>query len=141
MPGNRKVRTAIVIFGVVAIAFAIGQIDIAVRSIRMELGWIGRSIYEARARNGAWPERIADLEGTEYLKLPERRTLLEQGLFVIVWPGNLDPKAEANRERILAYDAKSMLSRFGRVWVCRGDLSVEWMRSADVHGRLNGPAR
>jgi hypothetical protein len=116
----------------VTIAFVYAQVEIATRSIQFDLRKIGESVYEARSKSGKWPEQIADLSGTQYLKMPHRKTLLEEGQFVVVWEQDLDLKPEANRNRILAYDNGSLLSRFGRVWVCRGDLRVDRLRPGEV---------
>ena len=42
-----------------------------------------------------------------------------------------------NRHRVLAYDNSSLLSRFGRVWVCRGDLRVEYIETEELQRLLN----
>jgi hypothetical protein len=116
---------------VAGILFAYSQMDVAVSSIQFDLKKIGESIYEAHSRSGMWPAQIADLEGTEYLRMPYRRAILEQGHFVIVWQQDLDPNPGANRERILAYDNGSLFSRFGRVWACRGDLRIELLNAEE----------
>jgi hypothetical protein len=98
------------------VAFLCGQIVVATRSIEFDLRKIGESVYEARSKTGKWPAKIADLEGTAYLSMPDRKALLENGLFVVVWQQDLDPNPEANRNRVLAYDNGSLLSRFGSVF-------------------------
>jgi hypothetical protein len=108
-----------------AMAFVYAQVEIATTSIQFDLRKIGESVYEARAKSGKWPAQIEDLAGTEYLQMPHRRALLEEGHFVVVWHQDLDPNPSANRNRVLAYDNGSLLSRLGRVWACRGDLRVE----------------
>jgi len=100
-------------------------VAIAAKSIRFELRKIGESIYEVRSKSGQWPAQIADLTASEYLTMPYRRTMLEEGVFVVVWQQDLNLNPEANPNRILAYDNRSLLSRFGTVWVCRGDLRIE----------------
>jgi hypothetical protein len=120
-----KVVSAVLVLAAAAIAFIYAQVEIATKSIQFDLRKIGESVYEARSKNGHWPAQIEDLDGTEYLKMPHRRTMLEQGLFVVVWQQNLEVNPEANRNRVLAYDNNSLLSRFGKVWVCRGDLRIE----------------
>jgi len=120
-----KPLSAALVLGAVAAAFVLAQVDIATKSIQFDLRKIGESVYQARSNSGKWPVQIADLEGTEYLRMPHRRTMLEDGVFVLVWQQNLDPNPEANRNRVLAYDDGSMLSRLGMVWICRGDLWIE----------------
>ena len=106
--------------------------DIATKSIRFELRKIGECVYEAHSKSGKWPAQIADLEGSEYLTMPHRRTMLEEGAFVVVWQQDLDPNPAANPNRVLAYDNRSLLSRFGKVWVCRGDLRIERMSEKEM---------
>lgn len=122
------------VFGIaaVALAFFYAQVEIATRSIQFDLRKIGESVYEARSRSGQWPAQIADLAETEYLKMPHRRAMLEEGLFVVVWQQDLDPNHGANKNRVLAYDNGSLLARLGRVWACRGDLRVERLRPEEL---------
>jgi hypothetical protein len=127
----------VLVLVVVGLAFLYGQLDVASKSIQFDLKLIGRSVYEARTKNGTWPARIEDLAGTEYLKLPHRRTMLEEGRFVVVWRQDLNPNPEDNRDRVLAYDNSSLLSRFGNVWVCRGDLRVVYMDADELHAVLH----
>jgi hypothetical protein len=115
-----------------AIAFFYAQVEIATQSIQFDLRKIGESVYEAHSRSGRWPARIADLAETSYLKMPHRRTVLEDGLFVVVWQQDLDPNPAANRNQVLAYDNGSLLARLGMVWACRGDLRVERLRPEEV---------
>lgn len=117
---------------IIAAAFAYGQIEVATSSIQFDLRSIGNSIYEARARSGKWPMQTADLEDTEYLRMPYRKTVLAERVYVIVWQDDLDPRPEANADRILAYDNRSLLTRFGIVWACRGDLRIERLSSHDI---------
>jgi hypothetical protein len=129
---HKKKLWFIAIIPGVAIAFLYAQTRIATRSIQFDLRKIGESIYEARTRSGKWPMQIADLTGTEYLNMPYRRALLEDGHYIIVWQQDLDLNPNANRDRILAYDDRSLLSRFGKVWVCRGDLRIERVDAGQV---------
>ena len=102
------------------------------RSVEFDLSAIGRSVYEARERSGKWPRRLADLDGTEYLSMPHRRGMLVDARYIIVQHNDLVPRPEANGDKILAYDNSTFLSRFGRVWVCRGDLRIERVARAEV---------
>jgi hypothetical protein len=121
---NRKILSAVLAIVVAVIAFIYGTVDVANKSLQFDLKKIGESIYEAHAKSGKWPMQIADLEGTEYLNMPYRRGILENGSFVIVWQQDLDPNPDANSRRILAYANSGLLSRLGRVWACRGDLRI-----------------
>ncbi len=130
---SRRGKLSIVlVIAAAAVAFVYAQVEIATTSIQFDLRKIGESMYEARSKSGKWPAQIADLAGTEYLEMPHRRAMLEEGLFVVVWHQDLDPNPSANRNRVLAYDNGSLLSRLGRVWACRGDLRVERLRPEEV---------
>jgi hypothetical protein len=134
--GRRRILLAVVVVIGSAVAFTWGQVDVATRSIQFDLRKIGESVYEAHSMRGRWPRQIADLEGTEYLKMPYRRRMLEEGAFVVVWQEDLDPDPARNRDRVLAYDNGSLLSRLGRVWACRGDLRVEVLDGLPRHQAL-----
>lgn len=128
---GKLLSAALVVVGVAA-AFVFGQVDVATRSIHFDLTKIGQSIYEARSRSGRWPAQIEDLEDTEYLRMPYRRAMLENGVFVVVWQQDLELDPPANRHRVLAYDNGSLFSRLGWIWVCRGDLRIERMSAEQV---------
>jgi len=129
---KRKILSVLIVFAIVSLAFIYGQVDVAKSSIQFDLRKIGESIYEARVKTGKWPVQIADLEGTEYLKMYYRREALEKGLFVIVWQQDLDANPQANKNRVLAYDNGSLFARLGWVWACRGDLSIERLSTDDL---------
>jgi hypothetical protein len=133
---GKKFLAWLLVVVVVAAAWLYSALDMARQSIQLDLHFIGRSIYEAHQKNGWWPARIADLEGTEYFNMPYRKELLEEGNFVVVWQQDLDPRPAANRDRVLAYDDRSLLSRFGNAWVVRGDLRVEYMDRAALNELL-----
>lgn len=137
MSAKRILLALAVLIGIAA-AFAYGQIEVATQSIRFDLRSIGKSIYQARARSGKWPMQIADLEGTEYLGMPRRRTVLDERVYIIVWQEDLDARPEANAGRILAYDNRSLLTRFGIVWACRGDLRIEKLRADEIAALKSG---
>jgi hypothetical protein len=127
-----KILSLMALIVAFAAAFVYAQVDIATKSIQFDLRKIGQSVYEAHSKTGKWPAQIADLEGAEYLKMPHRRTMLQEGAFVVVWQQDLDLNPEANANRVLAYDNSSLLSRFGRVWVCLGDLRIERMGAKEM---------
>lgn len=131
MTGQRWLRIGLLAL-VVVTAFALGQLRTVRASVEFDLRTIGESVYEARAKIGRVPRQLADLEGTEYLNLPYRKTMLEEQRYVIVRHDRLDARPEANRHLILAYDNTTILSRFGRVWVCRGDLRIETAHRAEL---------
>jgi len=132
MAKRRKILSVLVVLALGSIAFTVGTTDVARKSIQFDLRKIGESIYQARSRTGKWPEHIADLEGTEYLSMPYRKNMLEKGSFVILWQQDLNTDPSQNRNRILAYDNGSLFSRLGWIWACRGDLSIERIRSEDL---------
>lgn len=136
MSRKRKILVGALVLAAAGLAFAYAQLDVASQSIQFDLKMIGQSVYEARIRNGAWPARIEDLDGTQYLNLPHRRALLEQGVYSLVWHQDLNSNRESNGEKVLAYDNSSLLSRFGRVWVCRGNLRVEYMKAGELQALL-----
>ena len=132
MSGRGKLWWAVLVVVGVAAAFVFGQVDVATKSIHFDLTKIGQSIYEARSRSGRWPTQIEDLEDTEYLRMPSRKAMLEDEVFVVVWQQDLDPNPLANRHRVLAYDNGSLFSRLGWIWVCRGDLRIERMSARQI---------
>jgi hypothetical protein len=130
--GKGKLLSAALVVVGVAAAFVFGQVDVATKSIHFDLAKIGQSIYEARSRSGRWPAQIEDLEDTEYLRMPYRKAMLEDGVFVVVWQQDLDLNPLANRHRVLAYDNGSLFARLGWIWVCRGDLRIERMSARQI---------
>src|SRR5262245_47043073 len=140
MSRTRKILSILIVVTVGAIAFLYGQSDVAISSIKFDLRKIGESVYEAHFKTGKWPAKIEDLEGTEYLRMPYRRSMLEKGAFIVVWQQDLNADPSANKDRILAYDNASLFSRLGWVWACRGDLSIERIDAETVR-RLNSPGR
>jgi hypothetical protein len=132
---RRSIVTTVVVCLVIVIGFIYAQLNIVNKSVHFALSKIGESIYQAHARTGKWPTQVSDLDGTEYLSLPYRRDILEHELYVIVWHKDLDPNPAANRDRILAYENGTILSRLGWIWVCRGDLTIERMNSAEVRAQ------
>jgi hypothetical protein len=137
MSGKRNLRTGIFTVLILVIAVLGSHVSIAIQSIRFDLRMIGEGYYEARMQSGKWPTCVADLEGTAYLNLPQRKSILEDGHFVVVWQGGLDADPNENAERVLAYDNGSLLCRFGWVWVCRGDLRTEYVRESELRRLLS----
>lgn len=83
---------------------------------------LGRQMADAGLRSGRH-------------RIPEdavSQGILERSHYVIVWQQDLDVRPEANRDRILAYDNGTLLSRLGMIWACRGDLRVERINAAQV---------
>ena len=107
---KRKILVGLVVFSAVVITFAYAQVDLAMQTIQFELSRIGKSVLEARNKDGKWPANIEDLEGTEYFKMPYRKEMLEKGLFVVVTQRD-DLNPEGDRSRVLAYDNGSLLCR------------------------------
>lgn len=137
--GKRRLIVGAAALLLVGGAFLYAQAEIAGRSVRFDLHLIGASIYEAQSRHGAWPAGLEDLDGTEYLRMPYRKAMLEERRFVVVWHHDLSPEPAENANRVLAYDNHSLMSRFGWVLVCRGDLRVEYMGIEDLQDHLAGP--
>jgi hypothetical protein len=129
--------TGSIFFLVVAIAFVLVQVDIAAKAIQCHLRMIGESVYQSRSEHGKWPTRIEDLEGTELARqIPRWRTFLQGEHYIVVWQQDLDPNPVENAQRILVYDNGSLLSQFGKVWVCRGDLRIEYLDADTLQGLL-----
>lgn len=120
----------------IVFAMGFGQLETVRDFLRFDLRVIGESIYQARSQTGSWPDKIEDLEQTEYLKLPYRPAMLQKGQFIIVWHKDLDMDPAKNRNKILAYDNSTILARFGRIWVCRGDLRTESISSRELQKLL-----
>jgi hypothetical protein len=132
-----KILSGLLGVAFVVLAFAYGQMSVAVDSIRFDLKKIGSSIYEAHSSSGKWPTQISDLVGTEFLSMPYRKAALESGVFIVLWQEDLDPNPAANRDRILAYSNGGLLPRLGLIWACRGDLRVERIRREEIRKQGN----
>ena len=55
-----------------------------------------------------------------------------RGRVVVVWPRDFKPNPRDNAHRLLAYYAAGLISKFGRQWVCWGDLRTEHLSSANL---------
>lgn len=144
--GMRPAVTRAVIFALAA-AFAMslaltrtipgGVADVADESVRLQLHFIGASIYEHHNRSGKWPAQPADLAGTSLpASLPYWKMLLDDELVIVVWHKSLKPEPKDNAGQILAYYNKGLISARGRNWVCWGDLRTEYIKTEDLKAYL-----
>jgi hypothetical protein len=62
--------------------------------------------------------------------------MLEDKVFIVVFNQELASDPKDNEQRVLAYDNRSLLSRLGRVWICRGDLSVDYVKTEELQQLL-----
>ncbi|MEZ5395286.1 MAG: hypothetical protein R2724_21040 [Bryobacterales bacterium] len=115
--------------------------EVATESVRSDLRVLGESIYEAHARDGHWPASLEDLEGTAYLRMPERREALMEGVYVVLWPRGLDADPTRNADHVLAYHNAGLLAQGDRVWVCLGDLETVLMDAEDARAGDSEQAR
>ena len=74
---------------VVVAGFIYGALSVVVDSVKFDLRVIGESVYQAHARDRVWPRSVNDLEGTAHLQMPQRRELIDKGVYVVVWPEDL----------------------------------------------------
>jgi hypothetical protein len=114
-----------------------GTYQIAHETVRLHLALIGSSIYEYRSITGQWPARIQDLAKTSLpLKCRYWKLELDDEVFVIVWHKDLKPDPKVNGRHILAYHNKGLIATMGHRWVCRGDLSTEYIPTEDLRDYL-----
>lgn len=140
MPGRRRV---VVIAGwclvplIVAAAYLLGNVDIAIHAVRLHLGAIGSSIYEYHSATGQWPGGAGDLTKTSLqTRSPRWRELLDSGAIEVVWNKTLEPNPDDNAHQVLAYQGRGLLTSFGRVWVCWGDLRTEYVEDDVLEAAL-----
>ncbi|MGH9721726.1 MAG: hypothetical protein ACRD8O_16080 [Bryobacteraceae bacterium] len=104
-----------------------GPNSIPHQTIQLQLKLFGSSIYEYHAKTGRWPSGFDDLAGTS---LPEQNPSWRAmgSTIVIIWRQDLKPDPKANPGVLLAYHNGGLFSQLGRVWVCWGDLSTEYVK-------------
>jgi hypothetical protein len=100
--------------------------SIAHQSIRLQLRLLGESIYEYRKQTGRWPAKLDDLGQTSLpAKSPYWRAVNSEST-VVLWPKDMPEDPQQNGKVLLAYYTGGRFSKFGRVWVCWGDLRTEF---------------
>jgi hypothetical protein len=140
-------RRAILLAGLIAVAALglfrdpVGGVSgVAHEAVRLHLRLTGSSVYEYHARFGRWPTRTDDLAKTSLPAVsPHWRYELDEGLIVVVWPTDWKPAPKDNADRVLAYYAKGLISERGRMWVCWGDLRIEYVETDALRAYLNEP--
>lgn len=100
-------------------------------SMQLHLKMFGSAIYEYHSQIGRWPTKVDDLAQTS---LPARSPLWRQSAapIVFLWPQNLKPEPKDNPNVLLAYWKGGWFNKFGRVWVCWGDLRTEHAKESDL---------
>ncbi len=126
--------------GVVLLAVAIylyNTMDISSQAVRYRLEALGASIYEYHTATGQWPDQAADLAGTSMaVRMRYWQDDIQSGRVVVLWPHNLKPNPRDNADRVLAYFTGGLISKFGRQWVCWGDLRTEYLPTEKLQGIL-----
>lgn len=142
----RRSFLAVFLAAAAAITVAVGMIhppfgtitDVAHESAQLHLHLTASSLYEYRERTGKWPTKNADLALTSLPSVsPYWKTILDEGVIVIVWDKTWKAKPADNADRILAYYAKGQISERGQSWVCWGDLRTEYIKTEDLHAYLD----
>jgi hypothetical protein len=99
---------------------------------QVQLKLFGVAIYEYHSHTGRWPTSVDDLAQTS---LPSQSRVWQQtaDAIVFLWPQNLKPEPKDNAHELLAYWKGGLFNKFGRVWVCWGDLRTEQIRKSQIH--------
>lgn len=111
------------------VAVTINLWPVADHTEKLHLELIARSIYDYHASAGRWPTQPGDLLQTSLpQQCPHDVAMMRAGAFVVNWPtADWQPTPQENADRLLLYSKGGPL-RFGRVWVCWGDLRLEYMK-------------
>lgn len=127
---------------VVAVAFILGNVDIASHALRLHLTVVAASIYEYHSATEQWPRGADDLTKTSLQsRSPHWRELLESGAIKVVWHRGLKPNPDDNADQVIAYQGRGLLCCFGRVWVCWGDLRTEYVEDDSLEAALQRAKR
>jgi len=117
-------------------------LDVAHKTTRLHLRFIGASIYEYHAKTGRWPTRAEDLaESSLPRQSPYWKMMIDGGTNVVVWHDDLQPNPRDNAHVILAYHNKGLLASLGRHWVCWGDLRTEYIKDDQLRATLEAAKR
>jgi hypothetical protein len=101
-------------------------------AMEVQLKLLGTAMYEYHSRTARWPTSVDNLAQTS---LPSQSRLWQQtaNAIVFLWPQNLKPEPKDNAHVLLAYWKGGLFNKFGRVWVCWGDLPTEQIRESQIH--------
>jgi hypothetical protein len=104
-------------------------------AMQAQLKMFGNAIYEYHSRLARWPSTIDDFAQTS---VPMRSHGWRQtaNTIVFLWRQDLKPKPEDNSGVLLAYWRGGLYNRFGRVWVCWGDLHTEHLKQSELTSAL-----
>lgn len=103
-------------------------------AMQVQLKMFATATYEYHSHTGRWPTNLDDLAQTS---LPARNYVWRQtaNTIVFLWPQNLTAEPKDNANILLAYWTGGLFNRFGRVWVCWGDLRTERIRSIEIRNK------
>ena len=103
-------------------------------AMQVQLKMFGAAMYEYHSHTGRWPTSVDDLAQTS---LPGQSRVWRQtaNTIVFLWPQNLKPEPKYNAHVLLAYWGGGLFNKFGRVWVCWGDLRAERVGESQIHPR------
>jgi hypothetical protein len=109
--------------------------SVAHLAMSYQLKMFGEAIYEYHSSTGRWPANVDDLAQTS---LPGRSFVWRQtaSTMVFLWPKDLKPDPKDNAGVLLAYINGGLFNKFGRVWVCWGDLRTEHLPEAELRAKL-----
>jgi len=101
-------------------------------AMQVQLKMFGTAMYEYHFHTGRWPTTVDDLAQTS---LPARSYVWRQtaNTIVFLWPQDIKPEPKDNAKVLLAHWKGGLFNKFGRVWVCWGDLRTERMKESELH--------
>jgi hypothetical protein len=96
--------------------------------MQVQLKLFGSAMYEYHSQTGRWPTTVDDFAKTS---LPAQSRVWRQtaNSIVFLWPRELNPDPRQNGSVLFAYWRRGLFNRFGRVWVCWGDLTTKRIKS------------
>jgi len=99
--------------------------------MQVQLKQFAAAIYEYQSHFGRWPTKLDELGKTS---LAARSAIWRQtaNTIVFLWPKNLEAEPKDNTHVLLAYWGGSLFNKFGRVWVCWGDLRTERIKRSEL---------
>jgi len=134
---KKRILAGAVLLLLVGGVYLYSTLDVSHQTVRFRLGTLCASIYEYQRLTGQWPGSAADLAGTSMsLQMQYWQEEIRTGQVVVLWPQNFKPHSKDNADRILAYYTGGLISRFGRQWVCWGDLRTEYLPTAELETAL-----
>ncbi len=111
--------------------------SIAHVSMRHQLERLGSAMYEYHTTTGRWPARIDDLAATSLAHQNPVYRKSATDAIVFLWPQDLKAEPKDNANVLLAYYPGGLYNKFGRMWVCWGDLRTERLSDAAIKAHLS----